>query len=331
VILFEAGMALRVSDLLKSFTLVKRVVLIGIPLGFILGFLAAYYLGALSWPVALMFGAITVVSGPAVIHPLIHDIALKPRIANCLKWESIINDPAGAIFAVLVFHHLPGSVFDYSWPHLFLGILKIMLVAGFLAIVGACIITVSGKRGWMPNRLRGTVMLAIVLIFYAIAENIHTGAGLVAVTLFGLFVGNMQTKDDAGHLFIEMQYMTLVLVSMLFIIFGSNIRLGELTAFSWHDIALLAGMLFVVRPAAIILSTIGANVTYRERIFLSLIGPKGIVAVSMAALYSSQLLEQGYPGAERFVILIMALSLISVIVSGSGIRSLAAKLKVLER
>ena len=45
---------------------------------------------------AILFGAITVVTGPTVVLPLLRHTRLERRIASFLKWEAIVNDPVGA-------------------------------------------------------------------------------------------------------------------------------------------------------------------------------------------------------------------------------------------
>ena len=105
VVLFVGGLNLRFHELTHAASGVRRLVYLGVPLGFALYSLATHYVGGLSWPVALVFGAIIVVTGPTVILPLLRQTALRSRIASYLKWEAIINDPIGALLAVRVFEY----------------------------------------------------------------------------------------------------------------------------------------------------------------------------------------------------------------------------------
>ncbi len=66
----------------------------------------AHYVAGLSWPVAVVLGAILVVTGPTVILPLLRQARLNKESASLLKWEGIVNDPVGVLLAVLTFQYL---------------------------------------------------------------------------------------------------------------------------------------------------------------------------------------------------------------------------------
>jgi CPA1 family monovalent cation:H+ antiporter len=66
--------------------------------------LAARAFVDMPWPIAALFGAIMVVTGPTVIMPLVRAVRPNARIANILRWEGILIDPIGAILAVLCFN-----------------------------------------------------------------------------------------------------------------------------------------------------------------------------------------------------------------------------------
>ena len=110
IILFEGGLNLHIHELSVAASGVKRLVYVGAPVAFITCSLAAHFIGGLSWPVALVFGAILVVTGPTVIMPLLRQAGLNRRTASYLKWEGIVNDPIGALLAVLVF-----QFFVFCW------------------------------------------------------------------------------------------------------------------------------------------------------------------------------------------------------------------------
>ncbi|MEQ8234367.1 MAG: cation:proton antiporter, partial [Gammaproteobacteria bacterium] len=100
VILFEGGLNLHFHELRHAGRGVMRLVSLALVLNFVLGAVGAHYVGGLSWPVALVFGAIIVVTGPTVILPLLRQARLRTRPASLLKWEGIVNDPLGALLAV---------------------------------------------------------------------------------------------------------------------------------------------------------------------------------------------------------------------------------------
>ena len=67
IILFEGGLNLRFHELGEAQTGVRRLVVLGLPFSFLMGTLAAVQIGGLSWPSALLFGAIIVVTNVTII------------------------------------------------------------------------------------------------------------------------------------------------------------------------------------------------------------------------------------------------------------------------
>ena len=100
-ILFEGGLSLRLSELKKAAAGVNRLITLAVVLSLVFGSAAAHWIGGLSWPVAMIFGAIVVVTGPTVILPLLRQARLRKRPASYLKWEGIVNDPTGALLALV--------------------------------------------------------------------------------------------------------------------------------------------------------------------------------------------------------------------------------------
>jgi len=103
IILFEGGLTLNFHDLRDAAKGVKRLVFVGAPLGWLTSALALRYGAGLSWESAAVFGGIMIVTGPTVIAPLLRTARLSRRPAALLQWEAIVNDPIGALAAVLAF------------------------------------------------------------------------------------------------------------------------------------------------------------------------------------------------------------------------------------
>lgn len=106
VILFEGGLVLKFENLREAGAAVRRMIFIGGPLAWVLGTIAAYYAAGLDWASAVVFAGVMVVTGPTVIMPLLRQSKLGGRPAQFLKWEGIVNDPIGALFAVAAFEFI---------------------------------------------------------------------------------------------------------------------------------------------------------------------------------------------------------------------------------
>jgi NhaP-type Na+/H+ or K+/H+ antiporter len=323
LILFEGGLSLRLHELKQTATGVKRLVIAGAPLAWALGSGAAHYIGGLSWPVALVFGAISVVTGPTVIGPLLRQARLKRRPASYLKWEGIINDPIGALLAVLTFQHF--LLADRPLGEEILGLGLGVAAALALGAGGGLGLARLYVRGYVPEYLKPPLMVVSVLAIYALANHVQEEAGLLAATVFGITVGNMRLPSiDELRRFKE--YVTVILVSGVFVLLTADLDPAILEYLDWRAAALIAAMLLVVRPLTVILATTGSGVTAQERTLLAWIAPRGIVAAAVAGVFGPELVANGYADAALLVPLVFALIFVTVVAHGLSIGSLARRL-----
>lgn len=324
IILFEGGLSLRFTELRQTATGVKRLVSLGVLFAFVLGSTAAHYLGNLSWPVAMVFGAISVVTGPTVIIPLLRQARLRKRPASLLKWEGIINDPIGALLAVLVFQYFTyAGAADVS--ELLAWLAEGLGVAVLLGVGGGYLLGSADRRGYMPEYLKGPVAFAAALGVYVAANYVLSEAGLLATTLLGVTLGNMRLPS-IGEIRRYKEYITIMLVSAVFVLLTAELDPEILLALDWHSAALLAAMLFLVRPLSVWLATVGTQMSWQERLLVGWIAPRGIVAAAMAGVFAPQLFAHGHQGAGLLLPLIFALIFVTVLVHGLSLGVLARRL-----
>lgn len=319
VILFEGGLSLRFRELKTSAVGVRRLTYLGVPLNWILGTLAAHYIGGVDWPVALVFGAIIVVTGPTVILPLLRQAGLNRRTASYLKWEGIINDPFGALLAVLVFQFFMYAGEDGgAWTAVAGDLGQALLAGAILGGVTGWLIGHAFRQGMVPEYLKAPGMLAMVLVVYVAANMVQHETGLLAVTIMGITVGNMRLPSiEEMRRFKE--YITLLLVSAVFILLTADLQPETIALLDWRGVALILAVMFLVRPLATFLATIRADMEWRQRLLVAWIAPRGIVAAATAGVFAPRMVEAGYPQAELLTPLIFSLILVTVLVHGLSI------------
>ncbi|MDD2271591.1 MAG: sodium:proton antiporter, partial [Desulfuromonadaceae bacterium] len=324
-ILFEGGMNLRFHELRQAGPGVTRLATVGVAITWLLGSSAAYFVGCLSWPVALLFGAIIVVTGPTVIIPMLRQAKLRQRPASLLKWEGIINDPVGALLAVLVFEYFLYRGTGEAVFQVLSGVAIALAAAVVLGIGGGYLLGKAFIRGEVPEFLKAPLTLAYVLLSYGLANQAQHEAGLLATTLLGMTLGNMRLRsvDELRRL---KEYVSVLMVSGIFVILTANLDTHILTRLDWRSGLLLALVVFAVRPVSVMVSTVGLGMDWRERVLLAWIAPRGIVAVTVAGVFASLMVEQGYPGADLLLPLIVSLVLITVVLHGSTIGWLSRRL-----
>ena len=191
VILFEGGLTLNYKELSETGPAVRRLVILGAPLGWLFSALAARYAAGLSWESAAVFGGILVVTGPTVIMPLLRQARLASRPAGILRWESIVNDPVGALAAVLAFEVIwamsGAGTFAKAAQHLVIGI-GVALVAGIFA---GWFTAFAFRRGHVPEYMKVPVLFGLVLLTYASTDMLLHESGLLAVTVMGIVSGKL--------------------------------------------------------------------------------------------------------------------------------------------
>lgn len=325
IILFEGGLSLDFKELRHAGSAVLRLVIPGIPLAWGLGALAAHHLAGLSWPVAILFAGILVVTGPTVIMPLLRQAHLSARPRTVLKWEGIVNDPLGALLAVLVFEYLSFAGEGRGLGEIALWMGFASLVAGVIGFAFARAIAFIFPRGLVAEYLKAPFLLCAVLACFALAEMVEHETGLLAVTAMGVTLANarMSSIDELRRF---KENIAVLMVSGVFVILTATLERQYLTSLDLGLVLFVAAMLFLVRPASIWLSTIGSPLNLKERLLIGWIAPRGIVAVGVSGFFALRLQELGYRDAAQLVPLSFAIVFATIIAHGFTIAPLSRAL-----
>ncbi|MCP2017972.1 MAG: sodium:proton antiporter [Erythrobacter sp.] len=328
LILFEGGLSLDFRELRHAGDGVWRLVIFGVPIAWVLGAVSAHSIGGLEWPVAILFAGILVVTGPTVVMPLLRQSSVKPRPAAILKWEAIVNDPIGALCAVVAYEYFrkvaesPGSGLIEVVPPLVIA----AIIAGLIGYVAAAAIAWAFPRGAVPEFLKVPVLLTSVIVVFVLSNQIEHEAGLVAVTVMGIALANMNVSSLRSiHPF--KQNVAVILIAGIFILLSASLEFEELAYLNWNFGLFLLALLFLVRPATILLSLLGSSVPWDERLFLAWIAPRGIVLVAISGLFALRLEDIGYDGTA-LIGLSFAVVVVTIIAHGFTIDLVARLLNL---
>ncbi|MEO0720757.1 MAG: sodium:proton antiporter [Pseudomonadota bacterium] len=328
VILFEGGLVLKFENLRDAGPTVRRMVFFGGPLAWFLGTLAAYFAAGLDLASSVVFAGVMVVTGPTVIMPLLRQSKLGGKTGAALKWEGIVNDPVGALFAVAAYEIVRvlaagESAFGAAIWVIFAAALGVALGIAFgWGIVRAF------RAGWTPEFLKAPLIFASIILCYGIAEQIEKEIGLVAVTAYGMTLANSRLAGLA-ELRKFKEDIAVLLVSGVFVILTANLTPEIIgSAITWRTLFFLICMLFIVRPLSIWISTWG-TLNRNEAILLGWIAPRGIVAVAVSGLFSALLTDLNRNssfdiyGAEQIAPLAFAMVFATVVLHGFSIGPLS--------
>ncbi|MFV0680455.1 cation:proton antiporter [Ottowia sp.] len=326
IILFEGGMDLKLRELRHTRSGVGRLVFVGAPLAWGLGAVAAHYVAGLSWPVAIVLAAILVVTGPTVILPLLRQARLNRDTASLFKWEGIVNDPLGVLLAVISFQYFTSGqamTLTESLQDLGLSLLVGLVVGGG----GGWLTGWLYRRGAVPMHLKAPILMVFVLVAYWLSNLVQHEAGLLSVTVMGMVIGNMSIVErQALQTFKE--NLTVVLLSILFIVIPAQLGPQHLAQIDWRAILFVLALLLWVRPLSVMTAMLGSPVPRETRWMLAWIAPRGIVAAATASLFGPALVEAGYPDAERLLPIVFLVIMTTVLVHGLTLGPLAKRLKL---
>ena len=322
LILFEGGITLKFNALRDAGPAVKRLVIIGAPLGWIFSTLAARYGAGLGWDAAVIFGGILIVTGPTVVTPLLRQARLAKRPAEILRWEAIVNDPVGALAAVLAFEgvmalHGEGEILE-TGGHVALGV----LLAVFLGYLAGKALVISFSRGWVPEYMKVPVLFVLILGVYALSDAALHESGLLAVTVMGFVVGNARLPA-LRELKRFKEHITVILVSGVFILLAASMEWEMLSRLDLSALIFVLLIMFIARPAAVFLSLLGTDIPPKEKLMVAWIGPRGVVAVAVSGLFGARLTEVGVEDGQLLAPLAFLLVIATVVAHGFTIKPFA--------
>lgn len=321
VILFEGGLTLNLSELSSVGKVLRNLVSIGAVITWGVSALAAKWVLGFPWPLAILLGAILVVTGPTVIQPLLRHVRPIGAVGPTLKWEGIVIDPIGATLALLVFEAINVGEAQSAAAVIAFSILKTLLFGGVIGIAAAAILVLVMRRFWVADYLQNPVTLMMVVAAYALSNHLQHESGLLAVTAMGIALAN-QRLVPFKHILEFKESLSVLLVSALFVLLGSRLDLAQLRGLGWHAFAFVGVLIVIARPLSVLVSTAGTPLKWNERAFLMWMAPRGIVAAAVASVFALRLRSAGpggdvlYERADQLVPVTFAVIICTVIVYG---------------
>lgn len=323
IILFEGGLTLKRNEIKNVGPVITKLITIGSAITFFGSGILAHYIFDLSWDVSFLFAGLIIVTGPTVITPILRNIPLKKDVSTVLKWEGILIDPIGALVAVLVFEFISVGGGGGFTKTALIEFGKILLFGTTFGFTFAHALTYAVNKKMIPHYLLNVVSLSTVLLVFVESEVFAHESGLLAVVVMGMVLGNGKLKNLKELLYFK-ESLSVLLISILFILLAANININQLMLlYTWKTAALFAIVVFVIRPLAVFASTMNSKLQFNEKMFISWVGPRGIVAAGIASLFGSKLLKQGVEGAEYITPLVFMIVLGTVLLNATTARLFA--------
>lgn len=305
IILFEGSLSLKLDQIRGHGRIVFNLVTIGVLCTTILTCLFSHYLLSLPWSIAALFGSITAVSGPTVIVPMLRAIKPTRNIANILRWEGILIDPIGALVAILIFIGIISIHNNTVWTMVIWHFLLTLGLGVGIGVIASLILAYLIQQQWVPEYLHNLTTLSLVMLAFALSDHYAPGAGLFAVTTMGIMLANLPNVHIDEIVGFK-ESLSLILISTVFIILAARINFGHIAEVITGMTMMLLLIQFVIRPCTVFLSTLGSKrLKWQEKFLIAWIAPRGIIAASVAAIFSIQLTETHIASASEARLLIL--------------------------
>ena len=319
LILFEGGITLRFAEVRKLGAPLVALVLGGLVVTFAGSTAAAHWVAGLSWETSSVLGAILIITGPTVVKPMLRQARVQRRPALLLKWESIVNDPLGALVAVVALEIAIHGLDQLGY------VLLLILVAGAVGLVAGVILGQGLRAGSIPEHLKTPCIVGAALGVFAGAEALFHEAGLLAVTISGIVLANTRSASVEDVRQFKEEVAT-ILVSVLFIVVSARLEFSDLTSISLGAIVFVLLVVFAIRPAVGFGALAPTGLPWREKLYLGWLAPRGVVAAAMGGALAPRLIEEGYEDARMIVPVLFAVILATVVLHGLTAAPLARRL-----
>lgn len=318
LILFQGGMELGNIPLQgKDKNVVRRLIWIGGATTLVAGSVATHYLLGLEWPLAILLGAILIVSGPTVVTPILDLVRLKPRVRGILLWEGTTLDPLGAILAVVVFQLVNASNADTTLEAVG-EFFASFLVAVVVAAAGVAL-TVFGIKLVHPNHLLGTqVLIGAVIVAAGFSNFLVQDSGLLTALLMGVATPRLAKRLNTSIDPVKPFFNTIasIGIGVLFISIAAIVPSPIVGEIALPAIGVALILILVVRPVIALVCTRKAGLSKQERTFIGWMDPRGIVAAATASSVGSALVATKVPGAEKLLPAAFIIIAVTVFVYG---------------
>lgn len=315
VILFEGGLSLQVEALRKQAVTIRRLVTIGAVITAVLAALVAKPLMGWDWRLAILFGTLVIVTGPTVVTPLLRRLRIAPPLPSILIAEGILIDAVGATIAVVALEFALAPT-DGAVVEAVVSIVTRFGVGAIVGtVVGATLVLAHRTRRLVPHGLENVLVLATVLVGFQVSNALVHESGITAAIVAGLVLGNskIRVEREVAHF---NEQLTALFVATLFVLLAADVRIADVEALGWRGVGVAAALAFVVRPLNIFASTYGTELSLRQKLYLSWIAPRGIVAAAVASLFAAELAHAGIEGGVEMRALVFVVIATTVVIQG---------------
>jgi len=330
IIVFEGAFHLTVERVREASREALGLVTVGAFVSLVGTAVAVRFVFGTPWSVAVLVGSLLVATGPTVITPIMAVVPVRDRVAAALETEGIMNDVLAAILAVATVEFViadtasPLVVIEAFASRLLVGCFVGIVVGGAVAVL-LDRVSLSEDNATQNARL---LVLTAALAAYALGSSLLSEAGIAAAAVAGIVLGNADIphEEDVAEF---KGGITVFVLSFVFVVLAALLSFDDLRALGLGGVVVVAAVVAFIRPLGAYLSTIGGSMSRRERVFVGLMGPRGIIPASVATLFAIELRPTNPRAATVLVGTVFLVIFATVIFQGGLARHFAERLDIL--
>ncbi len=312
IILFEGGLSLEIQGYKNAPNLIRKLLSLGVLLTWLLTAITARFLLKYSYGFSLLLGSMIIVTGPTVISPLLQRIHVEKKIKHILNWEAVLIDPIGVFIALLCFEWM---TIEGSNLNQLIGFSMRLITGTGIGFTGGLLLYYLFKKRIIPVAHNITFTLSFIFLLYFISNYISNESGLLAVVIAGITFGIKKPHGfrNIKHFKVELSELAL---AVLFIILAANLKIAYFLDIGLQELLLIVFVIFIIRPINVFICGFKSTLNFREKLFLSWIAPRGIVAASIASLFALELRNLGHENAVFLETFVYSIIVLTVIIQG---------------
>jgi len=326
IILFEGGLNLTFREIKEVSGSLRNLVLLGTPITLLGGTAAAHWLAEFPWQIAFIYASLVVVTGPTVVAPLLKQVGAERRVTTLLEGEGVLIDPVGAILAVVVLNIVLRGNAD---PSIVLsGLVSRLSLGGLIGAAGGWFLGFVLKYArFLSDDLKNLTVLAGLWGLFGLSQALISESGLMTAVTLGIMLRAAELPEERLLRRFKNQ-LSILSVSVLFILLSADLSIAGVFALGWQGLFAVLALMLIVRPLNVLASTWNSDLDWRQKTFLAWVAPRGIVAASVASLFSIALTKSGINGGDAIKALVFLTIILTVFLQGLTARWVATWLKV---
>jgi cell volume regulation protein A len=323
LILFDGGLNTPLKEVRAAWAPAGVLATVGVVLTGALMAVLAHGFG-LSWPEALLFGAVVSSTDAASVFAVLRGsgLNLKRRVGVTLELESGLNDPVAVILTTALSYNLlqPGAMEPWR-----LGAdvaIQLALGAGIGWVIGTGGRHLLARLRLVSGGLYPAFTLALALLAFGSATLVH-GSGFLAVYLAGLVLGNGPLPYRTALLRVHDSLAWLAQIGM-FLVLGLLVFPSRLVPVAAPGLGLALLLAVAVRPLVVGACLLPFRYPWREILYIGWVGLRGAVPVVLATFP----VLLGAPGAERLFHLVFFIVVVNALVPGATVTGVTHRFRL---